>query len=130
MPKLKNGLKRFKTAVSKAFEMEKEAAFEPTEQQMELLEKVAKWLVRRKLTVPALMFLESVIPMNFMANQAMVFFNPFVTAFLSSKDYKAFQDMLEYRESIPIFINVIETQEAKWNERKRETETSKHSAKE
>ncbi len=74
--------------------------------------KLARWVDGRKLTMPAVMFLESVTPLNFVSNQVMVFFHPFVTTFLNPADYEAFQDLLEHRESIPYLIDKIENYSA------------------
>ncbi len=57
------------------------------------------------------MMLESMTPLSYLGSQALVFFYPFVTAFLNSEDYKEFQQMLEYRESIQYMIQVIEREQ-------------------
>jgi hypothetical protein len=113
--------------ISKAFAVEPEAPFEPTERQREIIEKLANWVVRRRLTLPSVMFLESITPLNYLSSQVLVFFYPFVTAFLNSSDYNELQQMLEYRESIPFMIQAIEVCEEDWNEAKKRRKAEKSS---
>ena len=56
------------------------------EEQEAVLEKLAKQVVKRGMTVPAIIFLESVRPLNFIASQAMVFFEPIVQTLFNFKD--------------------------------------------
>ena len=119
MPKFKDGWKKFKSSVSRAFQVEPEAPFEPTDRQRAIVEKLADWVVKRRLTLPAIMTLESITPLNYLGSQVLVFFYPFVTAFLNPEDYKEFQQMLEYRESISYMVNCIESKEDEWTEKKR-----------
>ncbi len=69
------------------------------------------------------MFLESITPLNFIGSQVLVFFHPFVTAFLNTRDYKEFQQMLEYRQSIPFMIEAIEAGEAEWTKKNKDAKT-------
>lgn len=74
--------------------------------------------------MPVLMTLETFTPLNFLGNQMMVFMSPFVTAFMKPDDYKEFQNLLEYRESIPVILKAIETEEEAWeNRQKSQTDT-------
>ena len=70
----------------------------------------------KRLTIPAVMTLESVQPLNYLGSQMLVFFYPFVTAFLKADDYRAFQEMLEHRQSIHYIIETIEQKESEWTE--------------
>ncbi|HDH99802.1 MAG TPA: hypothetical protein ENF74_02295, partial [Firmicutes bacterium] len=58
-----------------AFSVEEE---ELSEEELALVEKVARAVARRGLATPALMFLESVRPLNFIGSQAMIFLEPMV----------------------------------------------------
>ncbi len=103
--------KRIKSKLSSAFSVEDESDWTPNEQQVEIVEKLAKWVVSHRLTLPAVMTLESVTPLNYIGSQAMVFFHPFVSAFLNTGAYKEFQEMLEYRQSIQYMVDVLEARE-------------------
>jgi len=50
----------------------------PEERRQEIIRVLAKALVERKLTAPAIFFLESVKPLSFVGSQAMVFLQPIV----------------------------------------------------
>ena len=103
--------KRFKSAMASAFIIDEESNWEPNEKQKEIVEKLAVWVVRRRLSLPAIMTLESIMPLNYLGSQALVFFQPFVAAFLETADYKQFQEMLEHRPSIRYMIKILEDRE-------------------
>jgi hypothetical protein len=60
---------------------------ELTPQQEEILTKIAQKVVYWKMSVPAVLFLESVKPLNYIGSQMMAFFEPFVQTIFSWKDY-------------------------------------------
>jgi len=73
-----------------------------------VLEKLAKKVVEWKMSVPAILALESVKPLNFIGSQAMVFFEPIVQAVFNIKDYDTLRGALEKRETIEILLLKIE----------------------
>jgi hypothetical protein len=73
-----------------------------------LLDKLAVRVVEMRLETPALLFLETVRPLNFVASQAMVFFAPMVRAFLDATAYDRLTRILERRESIEELVKRIE----------------------
>lgn len=77
-----------------------------------VLEKLAKMVVRRGFSVPAIMFLESIKPLNYISSQALVFFEPIVQTVFSFKDYDTFRLALEKRETMEIIILKIEHYDA------------------
>jgi hypothetical protein len=83
-----------------------------TEQEDAVMEKIAKWVVKKQFTVPAIMFLESIKPMNFIGSQVMVFFEPVVQSVFTFKDYTVFREALEKRESVEILLQKIEARDA------------------
>ena len=82
-----------------------------TERQRELLDKLADRVVRLRMTVPAVMFLESVRPMNYVGSQVMVFFAPIVRGFFGLPEWDEVRLILERRESISYFCDLIEKKE-------------------
>jgi hypothetical protein len=78
----------------------------------DLIEKVAEKVVSWRLTVPAIVFLESTKPLSFVASQALVFFDPIVRSLFSWKDYERFYTMLEDRANIELLIREIERRES------------------
>lgn len=84
-----------------------------------VLEKVARKVVEKRMAVPAIVFLESVKPLNFIGSQAMVFFEPIVQSLFNFKDYDTFRSALEKRESIEILLLKIEELDAVASEREK-----------
>jgi hypothetical protein len=81
---------------------------ELTPQQDEILTKIAQKVVLWKMSVPAVLFLESVKPLNYIGSQMMAFFEPFVQTLFSWKDYDEFRKMMEERETIERLLRRIE----------------------
>jgi len=79
-----------------------------TPEQNEALDKVANKVVSKRLTVPAIMFLESVKPLNFIGSQVMVFFEPIVQTLFEIKGYNAFREAMERRENVEVLMQKIE----------------------
>jgi hypothetical protein len=73
-----------------------------------LIRKLADFVVRRNMSVPAVMFLESVRPLNFVGSQAMVFFKPILSRFFSRDEYDKIAIILEKREVVDLLIKEIE----------------------
>ena len=65
-----------------------------------VLDKLAKKAVERGMAVPAILFLESIKPLNFIASQVMVFFEPVIQSVFNFRDYNTLRSALEKRESI------------------------------
>lgn len=73
-----------------------------------LLDAVAQRVVRYRMEVPAVLFLESVRPMNFIGSQALVFFAPLVQAIFAMPQYERFAKLLEERDNLEILARRIE----------------------
>jgi len=82
-----------------------------TERQKELLEKIADRIVRYRMAMPAILFLESVRPLNYVGSQAMVFLAPIVHSLFSAREYDEVQQALEHRETISYFVEMLEEKE-------------------
>ncbi len=102
-----------------------EADYEPlTEREIELLDKIAGFIVRRRMVGPAMIFLESVKPLNYVGSQAMAFFEPTVRALFSAVEYSELRRIFERRQSIETLLQRIEKLDAKQAARwKAESET-------
>jgi hypothetical protein len=96
----------------------------------EILDRLASWVVAKRMTAPAILFLESHRPLSFVGSQAMVaaspivhFFEPFLQSLMGPgyehRAYKRFAEMMEDRDSIERLIIAIErrNQEQKTLER-------------
>jgi hypothetical protein len=83
-----------------------------TPEEEAVLERVAKKVVEWKMVVPAILFLESVKPLNYIGAQGMVFFEPLVQGVFSIKDYDTLRTVMEKRECIEILLLKIEALDA------------------
>ncbi|MBD3237497.1 MAG: hypothetical protein GF330_12395 [Candidatus Eisenbacteria bacterium] len=96
----------------------------------ELLDAVAKRVVRMGLAVPAVFFLESTKPLSFVGSQVLVFLEPFVGAFLSVHNYQRFARLMEDRRNLETLIQKVEArdEEARLEEKQRKRETKERKA--
>ena len=80
----------------------------PESEQHALLEKVATWIVRRGLTTPAILFLETGKPLNFLGSQLLIGFSPFIQAIFKGDEYQKFALILEKDANVELLIELIE----------------------
>jgi len=73
-----------------------------------LLERVATRVTELRMEVPALLTLESVKPLSFVAGQALVFFEPLAQGMLGFPDYRRFAALVERREALEALAGLIE----------------------
>lgn len=71
-------------------------------------DRVAQFIVRWNLTVPAILSLESMRPLSFVGSQFMHVLSPSVTAFLSVDDWDRLARLLEDRRGLDHLIRRIE----------------------
>ncbi len=83
-----------------------------TEREAVIMEKIANKVVEWKMTVPAIIFLESVKPLNYIGAQALVFFEPFVQTLFNFAEYDTFREMMERRETVERLLLKIEETDA------------------
>ena len=84
----------------------------PSEEEAKLIERIAEAVVRRQMTVPAILFLESSKPLTFLGSQALHFFAPMVRAFLDRPEYSAAATLFEDRDKVERLLRRIEALEA------------------
>jgi hypothetical protein len=99
------------------------------EEDLAYLRKIADAVVRRRLEVPAILFLESVRPLNFIGNQVMVFLKPIVDVVIPVADYDRIMKLLERRETIGRLIELIEEAVAEDKQREKEEKARKKAEK-
>lgn len=76
-----------------------------------LLERIAREISRRHMATPAILFLESFKPMNFVGSQLLLFLDPIIGIFLTIPEYSRFVRLLEDRDTIERLIVCIERAE-------------------
>lgn len=104
-------LQKLRKGLAHAFGTEPEEML--SEEELALLEKVAGFVVRKGMATPAVLFLESMRPLNFVGSQVMVFLQPIVASFFSTQEYEQLANVLERRESIGLLIGRIEERQEK-----------------
>lgn len=77
-----------------------------------LLDKIADAVIRRGMETPAILFLQSVRPLNGLGSQAMVFLRPFLTSLLKEATYDRITEILERREGLTALVEAIESRSA------------------
>jgi len=80
----------------------------PESEQRALLEKAATWIVRRGLTAPAILFLETGKPLNFLGSQLLIALSPFIQAIFKGDEYHKFALILEKDANVELLIELIE----------------------
>lgn len=91
-----------------AFFVEPPGAATPDEREREVVDQLASAIVQRKLTAPALLFLESSRPLNYIGSQTLVFFQPITSWLFRGDSYRVFHAFLERRGSVEYICRRIE----------------------
>ena len=78
-----------------------------TQEETALLERLAKAVIRRRMATPAIMFLESLIPLSYIGSQVMHFLRPFMTFLFSQEEYDRLSHLLERRSTLERLIETI-----------------------
>ncbi len=81
---------------------------EVTDAQAAAVDRVARFVVRFHLTVPAILALESLRPLSFAGSQFMHVLSPSIAAFLSSEDWDQLARLLEDRRGLDVLLEAIE----------------------
>ncbi|NUN48592.1 MAG: hypothetical protein HUU15_07170 [Candidatus Brocadiae bacterium] len=80
--------------------------------EQELLEKVARGVVARGMTAPALLFLESMRPVSYLSGQTLLFFGPMLELVLKREEVERASRLLERRDVLEMIAVRIEALEA------------------
>jgi hypothetical protein len=91
-----------------AFALDPPGPLAPTDEERAVVERLCRILVRRRMQVPALAFLEMSRPLNRVAAQALYFFQPVASLALTGDDYNRFARFLEKSGSIDFLCRRIE----------------------
>jgi hypothetical protein len=73
-----------------------------------LLRQLARRVSRYQMEVPAVLFLESVRPLNFVGSQALAFFEPMVQTLFNWSQYDRFTRLMAQRENVERLTRYIE----------------------
>lgn len=119
--------KRLKATMSHAFAYDDGRA-EITDEDIAMLDKVADWVVRRRMVAPAILILESSVPLNFVGSSVLTFFRPIVGIAFSTAQWERFETLLEKRCSMRLLIERIERCEAESETARKVKKSAKRAA--
>lgn len=80
-----------------------------TSEELTLLDRVATAVVQRGMAAPAVVFFESLGPMNFLGSQAVYFLMPIMEWSFHAKEVERVAHLLERRETFSRLIALIES---------------------
>ena len=83
-----------------------------TVEDLALLQRIADAVVQRRMAAPAVVFLESLGPMNFLGSQALHFFAPIIELAFSAHEVSQVAALLERRDTTARLIALIEAASA------------------
>lgn len=84
----------------------------PEDEADALLEKLAEGIVQRRLAIPAVLFMETCKPLNFVGSQMMMAFHPFVASFVKGDDYRKAALLMEDDGKVEELLQRVERKEA------------------
>lgn len=93
-----------------AFAVDAPGPAEPTVHQAEVIDRVCRAIVARRLTIPAVVALETARPLNYVTAQAAVFLEPVVASVVSAEGYREFAKFLERRGAVEYIVRRIEAE--------------------
>jgi hypothetical protein len=91
-----------------AFAIESPEALSPRAEEAELVDRLARAVVRRGLQTPAILALECSQNLHFLASQTLVFFAPIMQILFNREQYAALTQFLERRGSLEYVCRRIE----------------------
>jgi hypothetical protein len=113
----------WKRKVRHAFAVDPPGPVEPTPEQQPVVDGFCRWVAQRHLTLPGIIVMEVIRPLNWIMAQAGHFFSPGVWAVTpeqTHQGYKRFVSFLEHRGSIEYITRRIEHFEHEYEKREKQ----------
>ena len=101
----------FKAWLRHAFAIKGSESVPLTPRQDQIVDRLAAKVVEWKMAVPAVIFLETMKPLNYVGSQVLVFFAPIATTIFNAADYAELTSLMETRGNIEILLKRIEQKE-------------------
>ena len=98
-------------------------------EQIELFDRLADKVVGLGFALPAVLFLETMRPMNFVGSQVMLFFQPMLRSWFTLREYDLIQQALERRETLGYMTDVIEAKDLEASRKERELKAQRKAEK-
>jgi len=99
-----------------------------TAEDEEMIRKLAERLVRMRMSVPAIFFLESSKPLAFVGSQLLIFLEPFVQTLFNFAQYQRFAALMEDRDNWELLIRKLEDLEAEYSAREKSEKQARKEA--
>jgi len=109
-----------KSALRHAFAIDPEGPSEPTEEQARIVDRLCREIARRRLTAPALLYLEISRPLNYVGSQFLHFIRPILGVMLDTRSLEHFASFLEKRGSVATLVARLEDAENQVHQSKRD----------
>ena len=93
---------------------------EPTPEQREAVDRLARFVVRFGLTVPAVLAIEGMRPLGFVGSQFMHLLTPSIGVFLTPDQWNAIAALLEQRRGVDVILERIEELDAEHRRERRD----------
>ncbi|MFC1587172.1 hypothetical protein ACFL54_02580 [Planctomycetota bacterium] len=104
----------FKKSLAHAFKVT-DGREDVTEKDIALLDRLANFVVNRRMTSPAILFLQTVVPLNFVGSSIMTFFRPTLGWLFNREEYERLERLLEKRCCLELLTERIEHIESNRN---------------
>ena len=79
-----------------------------TEDQLEIIEKNAKYIVSKGMGTIAILFIDSMSPLSFVGSQLLHIANPVLTLIPYFKDFDKVAEMMEDKDNVDYFLTRVE----------------------
>jgi hypothetical protein len=89
------------------------------EKALERIDKIARYIVKRRMGPAAIMTIESLRPLNFIASQLMYFLEPFAELFVDEKSYEEIALILEEQKYVKLLVKRIDELDAEFHKEQR-----------
>ncbi|MBN2017220.1 MAG: hypothetical protein JW794_03680 [Candidatus Cloacimonetes bacterium] len=83
----------------------------------ELMDRTAKFIVERRMGSAAILLIESLRPLNFIASQILYMIAPFAEIIFKPDEYQKFACSLEDTENVKYLINKIDEKDAEFHKK-------------
>ena len=93
----------------------------PTPEQAAVVDRIARFIVRFGMTVPAILAIEGMRPLSFVGSQFMHMLTPSIGTFLTNNEWEHLARLLEHRGGIDVVLRRIEVLDEARDLRRAET---------
>jgi len=78
------------------------------ERAVELIDKIARFIVKKRMAAPVIMTIESLRPLSRLGSQVLYFLAPFAELIFNPKEYQEFASLLENHDNVNLLVERID----------------------